>query len=300
MGRVEGRVNLSGPIGTMFNTDTFPTFYDVDGKGGFRCVSTLEDRDSIFEDRMSDGMMVYVSENSTTYQWLNGVWVESDIINSSTLNGLTDVDTSDKANGKVLTYNSGSSKWTANDIPKGSIYNSTDVNIYGIPDEGHVLTMGGDGYWTDLRIPYDSIANLTDTDLSSLSNNQILMWNGTNWTNTDLSATVVPNMESIPDVDISDVVDGNILKWNGTKWVNSDVGDINTISDVNTDAPTDGQVLSWNGVVWRNMNVAELSVSTLNDITGVDVEGADDGAMMVWDQDSYKWIDTDVIDFGTF
>ena len=59
---------------------------------------------------------------------------------SATLAGLTDVDASGAANGKVLTYNSSTSKWEASDAPSSSQWTTATNDIY--YDTGSV-TVGG-------------------------------------------------------------------------------------------------------------------------------------------------------------
>ena len=48
--------------------DTFPTHDAIYGKGGWREVATIEERNNISRQRLREGMVVYVSETKTDYK----------------------------------------------------------------------------------------------------------------------------------------------------------------------------------------------------------------------------------------
>lgn len=48
--------------------DTFPTHDSIYGKGGWREVATIEERNNISRKRLREGMVVYVSETKTDYK----------------------------------------------------------------------------------------------------------------------------------------------------------------------------------------------------------------------------------------
>ena len=68
--------NLAAGIVPFTDKDTFPTHYSQYGKGGYRTVQTLEERDSISEERKEIGMLCYVIEdpNGTHTYKLNHVY----------------------------------------------------------------------------------------------------------------------------------------------------------------------------------------------------------------------------------
>jgi len=55
--------NVSSPIVPFTTADTFPTHCAEYGKGGFRSVATIADRDAIPEDRREIGMFVLVLDD---------------------------------------------------------------------------------------------------------------------------------------------------------------------------------------------------------------------------------------------
>lgn len=59
---------VGGPIRVNDSRDTYPSAYSNELLGGLHSVSTISDRDSIFLQRRSWGMLCYVIENKTTYQ----------------------------------------------------------------------------------------------------------------------------------------------------------------------------------------------------------------------------------------
>jgi len=65
--------NIASGIVPFTDQDTYPTHYSQFGKGGYRTVKTLEERDNISQDRLEEGMLVYVIEDESnihTYQYL--------------------------------------------------------------------------------------------------------------------------------------------------------------------------------------------------------------------------------------
>lgn len=78
--------NIADPIVPFTSDDNYPTHLAKFGKGGFRTVETIEERNSIPLERREPGMLVYVitdGSNVHTYQWFpvngnpNGKWERS-------------------------------------------------------------------------------------------------------------------------------------------------------------------------------------------------------------------------------
>ena len=64
--------NIADPIVPYTTADNIPTHYAQYGKGGFRTVETIEERNAIPFERKEAGMLVYVindDSNIHTYQW---------------------------------------------------------------------------------------------------------------------------------------------------------------------------------------------------------------------------------------
>lgn len=58
------------------DADKYATHDAEYGKGGFRSVSTIEDRDAIPVERKTEGMIVRVTANGLNYEWKNNAWAE--------------------------------------------------------------------------------------------------------------------------------------------------------------------------------------------------------------------------------
>lgn len=58
------------------DADKYATHDAKYGKGGFRSVSTIEDRNAIPVERKTEGMIVRVTANGLNYEWKNNAWVE--------------------------------------------------------------------------------------------------------------------------------------------------------------------------------------------------------------------------------
>lgn len=65
--------NIAASIVPFTTEDTFPTHLSIYGKGGWREVENISERDSISNDRRNIGMVVYVKENDTIYILKNGI-----------------------------------------------------------------------------------------------------------------------------------------------------------------------------------------------------------------------------------
>ena len=81
--------NLSGTnvaaIVVPFTTeDSYATHEDTYGRGGFRSVATLAERNAISTDRRKNGMFVYVVETDAIYKLLDNSWVEYESSGTST------------------------------------------------------------------------------------------------------------------------------------------------------------------------------------------------------------------------
>ena len=89
MANING-TNLAAPVVPFTTDDTFPTHYAKYGKGGYRTVATITERDGIFTALREEGMEVYVVETSKKYALVGGIsntnWVEriSNVAGSNT------------------------------------------------------------------------------------------------------------------------------------------------------------------------------------------------------------------------
>jgi hypothetical protein len=60
MADIEGKTNVASSIAPFSDEDTYPTHEDEYGKGGFRVVSDITERDNIPQDRRKELMLVAV------------------------------------------------------------------------------------------------------------------------------------------------------------------------------------------------------------------------------------------------
>jgi hypothetical protein len=81
MSKIPG-TNVASGIVPFTTDDEFPTHYSEYGKGGWREVSTIAERDSITNQRRKIGMAVYVRETDKVYILKRGLsneyWVPMD------------------------------------------------------------------------------------------------------------------------------------------------------------------------------------------------------------------------------
>lgn len=67
--------NIAAPVVPFTGNDTYPTHYSLYGKGGHKEVATIDERNSIPADRLTEGTIVYVAETDKEYQYKNGEFV---------------------------------------------------------------------------------------------------------------------------------------------------------------------------------------------------------------------------------
>lgn len=68
--------NVAAGIVPFTSDDKYATHDAEYGKGGFRSVSTIANRDAIPVERKTEGMIVRVTANGLNYEWKNNAWVE--------------------------------------------------------------------------------------------------------------------------------------------------------------------------------------------------------------------------------
>jgi hypothetical protein len=67
-----------------------------------------------------------------------------------------------------------------------------------------------------------TLSGLTDVSISDITTGEVIIYNGTEWTNQTIP-TPVSTLSGLTDVSISDVTDGQALVFDGTEWVNQNV-----------------------------------------------------------------------------
>ena len=79
---------VASAITPSHENDLYATHHAKYGRGGYRSVATLAERDAITEPRRSEGMLVHVREGNQIYQLVGGVenihWTILELGNSDT------------------------------------------------------------------------------------------------------------------------------------------------------------------------------------------------------------------------
>ncbi len=75
METLEG-TNISAPVVPFSDQDTHPTHDAQYGRGGWREVTTLAERDAIPADRLRNGSVCYVQSEDTPYIYKDSVWTK--------------------------------------------------------------------------------------------------------------------------------------------------------------------------------------------------------------------------------
>lgn len=97
--------NVYSPIVPGTSRDVYPTHYSIYGQGGHKEVSTIDARNAITADRLTEGCVVYVKETDKEYQYKNGEWVDYQTnFDDTVLRELID-EKVDKVDGKDLSTN---------------------------------------------------------------------------------------------------------------------------------------------------------------------------------------------------
>ncbi|ADF42387.1 structural protein [Synechococcus phage S-CBS2] len=95
----------------------------------------------------------------------------------------------------------------------------------------------------------------------------------------DSAVQPTDSIDTLADVTVTTPSNGEALVWNGSAWVNSTVSTVGSIDDLTdvdttTSAPTNGQVLEWNGTNWVPATIAAGGVTSIIAGTGISVDQA--------------------------
>ena len=140
MGDIIQGTNISSPIVPFTIDDEFPTHDAKYGKGGFRAVRTISERDNITSYRKDEGMFVFVIEEDKLFYFKNNSWQEWSSDGGGGGTGISE----------VYTFSTPSTTWT---IPHGlglypsvTTVDSTGEVILGdvtyVDDENITVTFG--------------------------------------------------------------------------------------------------------------------------------------------------------------
>jgi hypothetical protein len=101
--------NVAAPVVPFSTTDVHPSHEAAFGKGGYRSVANITERNAIPTARREAGMLVYVHADGVIYQLAADLtnWVALTL--AGTLAGLSDAQIQNIAEGDLLRYSN--SKW---------------------------------------------------------------------------------------------------------------------------------------------------------------------------------------------
>lgn len=134
---------------------------------------------------------------------------------------------------------------------------------------------------TNGKVPI-SINELLDVNSSTIANNDVLAWNGFEWTNTAITQGGAIAMADITDVSFSALSGNQVLTFDGTStWSNSTLS-TSFLSDFNTAGATSGQAIIYDGTNWVNTS---LSVNNISEFSSATPNAGD---ALVWD--GAQWV----------
>ncbi|MBO4371510.1 MAG: tail fiber domain-containing protein [Bacteroidales bacterium] len=117
----------------------------------------------------------------------------------------------------------------------------------------------------------NKLSQLADVDVSTVSDGEVLAWDGSKWTNKVPAAQGVSTLKDLTDTDFDTPANKDVLMYNSTaaKWesqaldLKQSLGDL---TDVTTTTPSKGQALMFNGTNWANQDI-DISLSNINDVS---------------------------------
>lgn len=154
---------------------------------------------------------------------------------------------------------------------------------------------------------YDELGMLLDVSLATPQENEVLMYNGTEWVNNDVLLST-----NVGDVTVTTPADGQALVYQTGVWVNQAVAntvnglsgavvlDVDSLDDVVLTGLTAGQVLTYDGSNWVNQN-AGAGVTSFTDLDDVPTSYTGNAGKLVAVNSGETALEfVDVIDGGTF
>ncbi|ASV44032.1 hypothetical protein PBI_SCTP2_17 [Salicola phage SCTP-2] len=190
------------------------------------------------------------------------------------------------SHGATFVYDNSTSEFI---IQNNSISNMSDVDISSITTNQVIQWDGSQFIPADINVGSISLNDLTDVDINTVSSNQILQYDGTNFVPINLSDELT-TIDVFSDVDLSNIQSGDALTWDGSKFVrNPDVGTINQlneISNVDDSGIVSGQILEYDGSNYIASNKPPV-INQLNDISDVNITSPDGGEALIWSGSSF-------------
>jgi len=224
------------------------------------------------------GMIAHVHETGRVYFAHSGAWTplanQSDVIGggSSTLAALTDVNVTGVSDGQVLKYSTAENKW----IPAADLQTSGDGGVALTSFSVSTTTASGGG-----ALAYNNITGVfTFTpSVTGVTSTSIVTANG-------FSGSVA-NSTTTPAITISTSVTG-LIKGNGLA-ISAAVAGTDYQLPLPSQTGNEGRYLSTNGTV-LSWDLLPAGVTTLAELTDVNIAGATDGQVLKYSTAQNKWI----------
>ena len=214
----------------------------------------------------------YLTTDGTTASW-------AQVNFASTLDQLTDVDTTGVSDNYTLVYNSSSSTWLAEQsVADGTIIDGGSLD--GLS--------GGSGITTISDV--HNIDELADVIVTNPSNGQVLKWNGSAWVNA-ADATGGTTINSTDDVSEGSTnlyyTDARVRT---SISVNGDLSYNNSTGVISYTAPTLATVATSGD--YADLTNKPTIPANIDDLSDIDTTTAapTDGQTLVWDDANSKWV----------
>lgn len=178
---------------------------------------------------------------------------------------------------------------TVNFPPSGVTLNDFSVTAEPAPSGNGSLSYDNTTGQFTYTPPLFSLDDLDGVGIAGATENQVLRFNGTNWTNSDI---VIPStLNDLIDVNASSPIEGDVIQYNGVSWSSEPINyasvsieDLGNVSLRVDDDPN--QILVWRGSAWDPVDarIAELDIS----------QPPIGGQTIVWNETTNLWDPTTV------
>lgn len=134
----------------------------------------------------------------------------------------------------------------------------------------------------------DKLTDLSDVSISGATEDQILTYDGSIWTNKSFEINNF-DLNSLTDVEITDLQENQILQYSDSKWRNvENFVSLDQFADVELSAPFDGQALIYENDKFRSRAFRLGDLANINDLT--DQVEIPNNSVLAFDNVTQKWI----------
>lgn len=153
-----------------------------------------------------------------------------------------------------------------------------------IKSSNNKLSINYDSFNVVLTVSDVVLDDLINVNATNPSLNQVLSWNGVEWSATNINFNFLSDLSSVTPLE------KQLLSWNGSAWQPQSIN-FSYLSDFSQATPSINQVITWNGSAWQPTS---LSINALSDVAIINPEIGDS---LIWN--GSRWISQPVSsDFG--